>query len=288
VNLSLRTRLTASILGITLFCLLLGFTVIALRQIDAIREQRLQAMSVIAEVVGDSATAALAFGDAADATDVLSPLSEFPDIEAAALYGEGGQLFATYRRAGLRAAPPWPAELPADAPTLREVRDTTTVVRIPVVYQGYAYGTIELVASNAALAAEIRAFVLTLAAIVLALVVLSVIAGWTLQRRITRPIFELAAVAGQVSSSQDASLRARTGYPGELGTLADGFNAMLGRLEARERELVSSRDTLRALIDASPVAIIGIDGAGTVTLWNARAAAILGAAEGDAIGRPVD
>jgi PAS domain S-box-containing protein len=287
VNLSIRTRLTLIILGITLGTLAVGFTLVAVQQIDSFRAQRLQAMSVIADVVGDSSVSALAFGDQADAANTLAQLGEFPDIEAAVLYDADGALFATYQRQGSGRVTRWPEELPAGAEELRRVGDAEAHVRLPVVYDGEAYGTIELIATNAALDAQIASFIRTLIGIALALVVLSIAAAWLLQRRITRPIFELADVARRVTTAEDTSLRVTGQHPGEIGTLAAGFNAMLAKLEAREHEVVSSRDTLRAVIDASPVAIIGIDARGTVTLWNARAAEIFGAAEGDAIGRPI-
>jgi PAS domain S-box-containing protein len=229
---------------------------------------------------------ALAFGDADDAKNVLDRLGEFPDIEAAALYDAEGQLFTTYAEDGATART-WNDALAADAPEIREVGDDSARVRMPVLYDGEHYGTIELLASNATLDRQITGYIWTLLAISLVLVVASVLAAWFLQRRITRPIFELADVARRVTTAQDTSLRAPTRHSGEIGTLATGFNAMLAKLEAREHEVVSSRDTLRAVIDASPVAIIGIDARGTITLWNARATEILRANEGDAIGKAI-
>ncbi len=286
-NLSIRTRLTLVILGIALGCLLIGFAAVALRQIDALRAQRLRTMSVMADVVGDSSVSGLAFGDKDDAAGVLARLREFPDIEAAALFDESGAVFATYRRPGARLDAGWPASLPADARPVREVRDRISVVRLPIEYEGDHYGSIELIASNAALAAEIRALVMTLIAIAAVLVLASVIAAWLLQRRITRPILQLAEVARQITAGGTPSLRAAGGQPGELAVLAAGFNAMLEELEAREHEVAASRDTLRAVIDASPVAIIGVDSQRTVTLWSERASQYVGTTEDDAVGQPL-
>jgi PAS domain S-box-containing protein len=286
-NLSIRTRLTLVILGIALGCLLVGFAVVGVRQIDALRAQRLRTMSVMADVVGDSTVSGLAFEDKDDANDVLARLHEFPDIEAAVVFDDTGAVFASYRRPGAALDAAWPAPLAADARPVREVRDRVSVVRLPVVYEGERYGTIELIASNQALAAEIRALIVTLIMIAAALVLASIAAAWYLQRRITRPILELAAVARQITAGGTPSLRAPTGQPGELAVLAAGFNAMLEEIEAREREIVASRDTLRAVIDTSPLAIIGVDGARRVTLWSQRAREFFGAAEADALGQPI-
>jgi two-component system, cell cycle sensor histidine kinase and response regulator CckA len=287
MNVSIRTRLTLIILGITLGTLAVGFTLVAVRQIDSFRAQRVQAMAVIANVVGDSSVSALAFGDKADAENTLAQLGEFPDIEAAALYDADGALFATYSREASGRVTRWPEAVPAGAPEIRRIGDEEAQVRLPVVYDDETYGTIELIATNAALDEQISSFITTLIVISLALIVMSVLAAMFLQRRITRPIFELADLARRVTSAEDTSLRAGGQHTGEIGTLAIGFNAMLAKLEAREREVVSSRDTLRAVIDASPVAIIGIDPRGVITLWNSRAEEIFRKSQADSIGRPL-
>ena len=62
-------------------------------------------------------------------------------------------------------------------------------------------------------------------------------------RRITRPMRELATVAERVHHGEDYNLRARERAGGEIGSLIDGFNAMLDRLQseaAREQERVSA------------------------------------------------
>ncbi len=286
-SMSIRTRLTLVILGIALGSLLVGFAVVGVRSIDGLRAQRLRTMSVMADVVGDSSVSGLAFEDKEDAHDVLARLHEFPDIEAAVVFDDTGAVFASYKRQGADLGAAWPQPLPADARPVREVRERTSVVRLPVEYEGERYGTIELVASNDALAAEIRALVMTLALTAAVLVLASIVAAFFLQRRITRPILELAEVARQITAGGTPSLRAPTGQPGEIAVLADGFNAMLEETEAREREIVASREALRAVIDTSPVAIIGIDAARQVTLWSQRAREFFGASEADAQGQPI-
>jgi PAS domain S-box-containing protein len=285
-GLSIRTRLTLIILGVTLGCLGLGLTLVALRQVDSLREQRLAAMSVMAEATGDAAVSSLSFKDPADGHDVLARLKTFGDVEAAALYDEKGELFATYKRDGVAAA--WPAHLAADAGPERRI-DGDAIVVVPIVYERQRYGTIWIASSTEALAQEIDSFLVTLVTIGGLLVVLSAGFAWLLGRRITRPVLALADVARRITKGSDTSLRAPAAQdgPGELVTLATGFNAMLAKLEEREREVVSSRDTLRAVIDASPVAIIGIEKDGTVSLWSAAATALFKTAEADAIGKPL-
>ncbi len=285
MNVSIRTRLILIVTGITLSCVLVGFILVGFHQVDTFRAQRLQAMGVLADAIGDSAVSALAFDDAGDGSETLRGLAQFADIETAALYDHDGKLFATYHKKDTKQFD-WPTTLTGGARTLREVSDVTRV-RSRVVHEGADYGTIDVIASNEALRREIVSLVVTLATLAIVLVIASVVLAWLLQRRITRPVLELADVARRITRGEATSLRAATGQHGEIGVLADGFNAMLEKLAARELEVVASRDTLRAVIDASPVAIIGCDAAGSVTLWNAQAAAIFGASEREAVGKQI-
>jgi sensor histidine kinase regulating citrate/malate metabolism len=223
-SLSIRTRLTLIILGVTLGCIAVGFTIVALRQVDSLREQRLLAMSVMAEATGDAAVSALTFKDAADGHDTLARLRAFPDVEAAALYDEHGELFATYRREGARAVA-WPKELTADAHAMRRISGNDAEVQVPIVYERQRYGTIWVAASTDALSAEIDSFLITLAGIGLLLVILSGVFAWLLGRRITRPVLGLADVARRISGGEDTSLRAPVGLGGEVGMLATGFSS---------------------------------------------------------------
>jgi PAS domain S-box-containing protein len=283
MNFSIRTRLVLIITGITLGCLLVGFSLVGFHQIKTLRAQRLQTMSVLVGAVGDASVSALAFGDAADGHEALRGLSQFPDVDAAALYDQNGSLFATYSKPG---EPPreWAPSVLGALPH-HEIDDHRTRVRTRIVHDGQTYGTIDMIASNDVLDQEIESFIATLAALVIALVVASIAAAWLLQRGITRPVLRLAAIAHRITRGEATTLRAPSTQPGELGILSAGFNAMLDNLAAREHEVVVSRDTLRAVIDASPVAIIACDAAGVITLWNAQAAVMFGAEEDEAVGR---
>jgi PAS domain S-box-containing protein len=283
---SIRTRLILIVTSITLGCVLVGFTVVGLHQIKAFRAQRLQVMGVLVDAIGDSSVSALAFRDPRDGGEALRDLAQFSDVEAAALYDDDGKLFATYNKKG---DPPrdWQAAVVPKDPPSSEISERETHVRKRVLHDGHDYGTIDMFASNDVLRHEIASFIATLAVIALALVAASIAAAWLLQRRITRPILQLANIARRITRGEAITLRATTGQPGELGVLAAGFNAMLENLAIREHEVVASRDMLRTVIDASPVAIIACDADGVVTLWNERAAAIFDTSEQEAVGRPI-
>ena len=69
-----------------------------------------------------------------------------------------------------------------------------------------------------------------------------------------------------------------------LQSLADHCAGALGRLRVEE-ELRLTNERLRALVKASPLAIMTLDTAGKVTSWNAAAERLLGWSEGEVLGR---
>jgi signal transduction histidine kinase len=291
-SLSIRTRLTLIVLSLSLAGLAVGFVVVGVRTVGRMRTQRAEAMTAIASMTGDNCSSTLgaaktgAGGYEDEAKERLKGLEALPDIDGAALYAWDGALFATYQRDGASIIA-WPRKVAVHEPAGQELTADATTVRLPVMEDPDRVGTIVVVGSNSALSAEISSFLYTLVAIGIALAALSGVFAWLLGRRITRPVLALADVARRITAGSDTSLRAPTGHGGEVAALASGFNAMLAKLEEREREVVSSRDTLRAVIDASPVAIIGIEKGGTVGLWSAAAAILFDTVGTEAIGKPL-
>src|SRR5689334_11661249 len=158
VDMSIRTRLTMAVVGITLGALAVGFAVVGVRQVDSFRSQRLHAMTTISQVIGDASVSGLAFNDTDDAQNTLAQLGQFPEIEVAALYDEHGHLFATYRRKG---APTfhWSDDIPEGSKPIGEIDAGVTLLRTRIDYKGQYYGTLVMLASNESLASEIRSFV---------------------------------------------------------------------------------------------------------------------------------
>jgi methyl-accepting chemotaxis protein len=70
-----------------------------------------------------------------------------------------------------------------------------------------------------------------------------------IKRLITRPIHELEELSRQVTREENYALRASRGNHDEIGSLAEAFNTMLSRIEAREQQLKRARDDSQAAYD---------------------------------------
>ena len=126
----------------------------------------------------------------------------------------------------------------------------------------------------------------TLAALLLAFGI-----AWMLSRRIVRPLRELGEDAATLAAG-DLSHRTHVEANGEVGVLADSFNQMAAALQQREQDaahtaddLKQAKDTLSAVIDASPVAIVCSDLNRRIFLWNKAAERIFGYTAEEAIGQ---
>jgi len=92
----------------------------------------------------------------------------------------------------------------------------------------------------------------SLAVVIFGAVLLSLLVAYAisrgLQRIVSRPILDLAQVAGTVSREQNYSIRARSESRDEIGLLVDGFNQMLGQIQKRDIELQEAQAELQKRI----------------------------------------
>ena len=110
--------------------------------------------------------------------------------------------------------------------------------------------------------------------------------AWMFSGRIVRPLQQLEKDASALAAgalSHRSAVRTRD----EVGNLAETFNRMAGSLERRQYEVQQSNDTLSAVIDASPVAIVCSDLSRRIMLWSRSAERLYGYTAEETIGTPI-
>ena len=115
--------------------------------------------------------------------------------------------------------------------------------------------------------------------------------AWMLSGRIVRPLRRLGKDAS-VLAAGELSHRSAVDTRDEVGALADNFNRMAQALERREDEARAAadetqraKDTLAAVIDASPVAIVCSSSERRIVLWNRGAERMFGYSAEEVLGR---
>jgi diguanylate cyclase (GGDEF)-like protein/PAS domain S-box-containing protein len=134
----------------------------------------------------------------------------------------------------------------------------------------------------------VRSLLYSLAAIAVASTI-----AWMLSGRIIRPLRQLERDAATLASGE-LSHRTSIEGPSEFGRLGEAFNRMASSLERRraariERidDLQRAKNTLDAVIDASPVAIVCSDLERRLFVWNRAAEDMYGYTEAEVLGQHV-
>jgi len=190
-------------------------------------------------VIASNSTAALAFDNASDETDVLAALHAEGRVTQAAVYDTKGELFAHYPAAAQpNAFPQYPGR--------DGVRfDTGALVYYLPVRQGgnSRLGTLYLRWDLTSLHREIALYALIAAGMTAIAMLIAYILGRSLQQQISTPIQTLGRAALFVSEKGDYSVRAPKLGNDELGALTDAFNHMLDQLtdDIEERKAFGTR-----------------------------------------------
>lgn len=168
---------------------------------------------------------------------LVNELHSYAPLRAAAVYDPEGLLLAQLQN-GER------LKLPSRFERIDRWRDNEYRSTQVVVLHGpnRAVGHLLLVASSE-LPTAFYTGTLTASLVILVFsVLLWLVVARQIKRLITQPIYRLEQLSRQVTREENYALRAAPGHQDEIGNLAEAFNTMLTRIEAREQQLKRARD----------------------------------------------
>ena len=261
-NLSIRRKLIAILLltnGIVLALVSAAFVV---NEVTTFRCEVRRELAALAEIVGNNASAAVAFNDRTSAAETLSGLRAKPEIRAAFVLLTDGSLLASYLAkgvdlrqlpfiavagGGLRIdGPPLDQTLLASESSLAVGHDLYGVS--PIKLDGQVIGRVLIQSDSRELVKRLSRYFVVVAGVVLGALLLVYLLAVRLQGLISGPILHLAQVMRAVSTNKSYALRAKRQGDDELGTLIDGFNEMLVQIGERDEQLESHRNELEDVV----------------------------------------
>jgi signal transduction histidine kinase len=243
-SLSIRRKLIAINMAISVAALLLACTGFAYYEIRAFRRTIADEIGSIAQIVSRSSEAAVAFRDAKAAGETLAVLKAEPRIVAGCLFDGTSSLLADYHRPGGSRCP---SRSPAgSAPVFS---DTTLSITQPVIVDGQRAGTVYLVSDLADMQRRLGGYAVISAWVLAAAVLLALLLSAFLQNLISGPISHLAETASRVSAGGNYTIRACKTADDELGLLVDRFNDMLEQIHERDIALQAAQDELEARVE---------------------------------------
>lgn len=204
------------------------------------REAMVEDLSSAAAIIGYNSSAALLFDDADSATRTLQSFSTHENVVGAALYDGNGIPFAKYQRSERDKA----FDPPAAEPAGYRFEDNRLKLFYPFDLAGEHAGTVYIESGVENLESRMARYGLIAALVMLASAGVASLLAALLQRGISGPISDLAGVVNVVKTKNNYSVRARKAGSDELGSLIDGFNAMLDQIQMQDGALQDARDHL--------------------------------------------
>ena len=236
---SVRIKLILTALTTTFVALVVTSACMLLYDLNTFQQGWVDDLTTQAELVATTSAPALIFNDPATARQNLALLRVRPQIQAGAIYGADGKLFASYALV--------PYEQTALPQQPGKVGYTVAGGRMqvvhPIIDDGERIDTVYLTASYRLLD-RVQSYALILLGVMVGSLLLAAVVAHQLQQAITRPLLAVANVARGVMQRRDYSLRVEEHASGEIGTLVDAFNDMLAEIGRRSHALQEANRTL--------------------------------------------
>ena len=250
-DLPIAKKLIAVMLATSMTALALSSLMQAITEGVAYRDDRIEYLRTIADVIGSNSAAAITFDDGDLANQVISSLKADPSIITGSVTDLNGRKLAAYPLDS-----PQPGAQGKPVPELLQAAirgeqnplrwnglESLEVVKV-IAFDGETIGYVYLQGSLQPLVDMLARFTWMATVIVILTAILIVILSVRLQRIISAPILALAELMRRVTRDGDYSLRARRGGADEVGSLIDGFNNMLAQISERDKRLVDQNQKI--------------------------------------------
>lgn len=242
LNLSIKRKLILMTMLTSGMALLLSSVSFLAYDLISFRHLLTQDLATQAQIIGYNSAAAMAFKDEPAASATLAALTAKGDIVAAALYSPHGEMFAHYFRTQ--------RTLPDVLPTCTagggyRFQGEYLEVCHEVTLNGDRVGTLYLQSDMRQWSMRARRYATICVIFALISAFLAFLVSSKLQKVISEPIMQLQNTMKMVSEKKNYELRAKKISSDEIGSLMDGFNAMLADIQQRDTALRGANDQLQ-------------------------------------------
>lgn len=206
--------------------------------VSLLRLSKVQQLRSLAQIMASSSTAAVDFNDQKVAENLLGAFRVEPSVRAAGLFNANGQFVGGYPQSET-------ARLYLGNQTqVIPQTELTEVILEPILKDGEHIGDLRIYANFSGVRQAIRELVQRAALVGVASLLAAILLALILQRGISTPIHDLAAVANKVTERGDYSLRVNIKSTGEIQDLISAFNGMLAQVEQSKEELQQANSLL--------------------------------------------
>jgi signal transduction histidine kinase len=245
---SISAKLTRMNLMVSGLVLLLAVVAFFIYDLVSFRHNLIRNLQTSAQIVGTNSVSALLFDDPESATTTLEALRSSPDVMAASLVSNSGQVFASFEQPGVTKLPRTIA-LPHGVNDRTWTNGNQVLLAHRIVFQGNQAGIVYISARLRETGQRALQYLLIAAVILLFCMGAALLISATARRLIARPVIALAETARRVSRERDYSVRAGPHADhDEIAVLIEAFNEMLSQIQDQDRALTRARDHLEVRV----------------------------------------
>ena len=234
LHLPVRRKLHAIVLVVCAGALIVFMAASFFSQQFLLRGQIADEAQTLALILAENCRAGIAFEDRGALTTILQSLEAKPNILAGRVFDRAGGVAAEMVRDPALAAAHGPQPPAGQAEGVFHFRDGHGEIWQPVSLGPDRIGTVSLVLSLAGINRNLLLLAGLMGVMLCAGLALALLASSRLLRVIVDPILSLSGSMAAVTREQRYDVRAPVHGRDELGLLAEGFNDMIARIEARD------------------------------------------------------
>lgn len=236
-NLSIRRKMVLIIVMISAIALAVASIAFIATDRGNSRQSTEENLRTLGKILAANSSAAILFGDKTSAEETLDLMSRQQYIQATVLYGQDGEFFASYIKPDVYLTLPEPG-LQAENLLYRE---DYIELYSPVMQENEQIGHVYIRADIKMINERMTGYLGIVALVFIFSLFVAFILSARMQRFITDPLLKLSAVARQVTTDKNYSLRATGSSRDELGNLILDFNEMLDQIQLRDNELEKNK-----------------------------------------------
>lgn len=237
-KLTWMNMLVSSVALLTACSAFIGYDVVTFRK-AIVRN-----LSIRAEIVGSNSASALMFNDRESAQRTLAVLKADPRVTSAAISTLAGETFASFSHDG-RDIVPNLGSIPTGQNETQRITTNAIDLERYITLDGKHIGTVYIRSNADALMERLRLYMEISALVLVASLLAALLVSSVFRKSVANPIVHLAEVAKVVSREKQYSLRVSMAPgQGEVSTLIDAFNEMMGQIEQKEAGLKRAHDEL--------------------------------------------
>ncbi|MEM7194500.1 MAG: ATP-binding protein [Pseudomonadota bacterium] len=245
-TLALSTRLVLIMLTISMLASLVFAGAVFVQETSRLEQSSRSEISILSNVIASNLAAPILFDDREAALETIRSVAFKEDISQVIVFDSNAVVIAEIAQHKVVDSENHGLNFQSVGITEYVNHGNFLVGLTAIRLDGERLGTIAMALDLATQQNQRRSYLVLIAGILLAVLVLTYFLSRQLQKTVSGPILRLNQAMSKVTDSHDFSLRVDQNRQDDIGELYRGFNNMLHELEIRDRELTRHRDRLES------------------------------------------